>query len=244
MADKPRIVATIEARMTSTRLPGKVLKEAVGKPMLALMVERLKQVPSLDDVVIATTTNATDDPVVDLAEALGIGYFRGSEHDVMGRVLGTARAHDIDVIVETTGDCPLIDPDIVERCVQTYFQSDVDYLSNALDRSFPIGMDTQVFAADILADAESRTDDVHDREHVSLFIYSNPQMYSLKNVSAPADLTEPKLALTLDTAEDFELIRQVFEELYPINPEFRLADIFALLQRRPELREINAHVRA
>jgi len=243
MTTKPRTVATIEARMTSTRLPGKVLKEVVGKPMLQLMVERLKRVPSLDDVIIATTTNATDDPVVELAESLGIGFHRGSEHDVMARVLGAAREHNIDIIVETTGDCPLIDPDIVEQCVQTYFASNVDYLSNALDRSFPIGMDTQVFAANILADAESKTDDTNDREHVSLFIYKHPQMYSLKNLSAPAQLTEPKLALTLDTAEDFELIRTVFEELYPANSEFSLGDIFALLERRPELREINAHVR-
>jgi len=244
MGDKPCIVATIEARMTSTRLPGKVMKQAVGRPMLALMVERLKCVPSLDGIVIATTVNATDDPVVALAEALDVGVFRGSEHDVMGRVLGAARAHDIDVIVETTGDCPLIDPEVVEACIQAYRASGVDYLSNALQRSYPIGMDTQVFATDILADAEARTQNPHDREHVSLFIYSNPALYSLQNLSAPPQLTEPKLALTLDTAEDFELIRSIYEALYPDNPHFCLGDIFALLERRPELREINVHVRS
>ena len=243
MISQTRIVATIEARMTSTRLPGKVLKQAVGKPMLALMVERLKKVPSLDGIVIATTVNATDDPVVALAEALGVGVFRGSEDDVMSRVLGAARTHEIDVIVETTGDCPLIDPDVVEACIQAYLAAGVDYLSNALQRSYPIGMDTQVFATDVLADAESRTHDPHNREHVSLFIYANPALYSLQNFSAPPELTEPKLALTLDTAQDFELIREIFEALYPDNPNFRLGDIFALLERRPELREINAHVR-
>lgn len=243
MTFRPRILATIEARMTSSRLPGKVLKQVLGRPMLALMVERLRRVPALDGIVIATTVNATDDPVVDLAENLGVGVFRGSEDDVMGRVLGAARAHGADVIVETTGDCPLIDPAIVQRCIEAYGAAEVDYLSNVLTRSYPIGMDTQVFATDILADAEARTNDSRDREHVSLYIYNHPERYRLQNVEAPPALREPKLALTLDTAEDFALIKAVFEALYPENPDFRLADILHLLARKSELREINRHVR-
>ncbi|TCS62995.1 cytidylyltransferase domain-containing protein [Varunaivibrio sulfuroxidans] len=239
----PRTLATIEARMTSSRLPGKVLKPVLGRPMLALMVERLRRVSALDGIVIATTVNATDDPLVDLAENLGVGVFRGSEDDVMGRVLGAARAHGADVIVETTGDCPLIDPAIVQRCVEAYAAADVDYLSNVLTRSYPIGMDTQVFAADILADAAARTDDPRDREHVSLYIYNHPERYRLQNVAAPPALRDPNLALTLDTAEDLALIAAVFEALYPENPDFRLDDILRLLARKPELREINRHVR-
>jgi spore coat polysaccharide biosynthesis protein SpsF len=230
MNPSPRLCATIEARMTSTRLPGKVLMEAVGKPMLELMIERLRRVPRLDGIIIATTTNATDDPVVALAERLGVMCFRGSEHDVLARVLEAARSHDVDVIVETTGDCPLIDPALVTDVIDAYFTSGADYISNALaPRTFPVGMDTQVFSTDILADVASRTDDPEDHEHVSLFIYNNPDIYRVEAVRAPDELHAPNLRLTLDTPEDLKLIRDVFDRLYPLDPCFGLAEILALL---------------
>ncbi|MEK9753123.1 MAG: glycosyltransferase family protein [Rhodospirillaceae bacterium] len=243
MTTKPRIVATIEARMTSSRLPGKVLMDGAGKPMLAHMIERLQRVPSLDGVVVATTVNATDDPVVDLAAGLGVGYFRGSEDDVLLRVLGAAQAHDIDVIVETTGDCPLIDPELVETCIQGYLAAGVDYVSNVLERTYPVGMDTQVFATKVLADVARRTDDPVDHEHVSLFIYRHPEIYSLKNMPGSPELTRPELGLTLDTPEDYQLLRAVFEALYPTNPGFSLVDILRLLDTDPKLAQINAHIR-
>ncbi|MEK7246519.1 MAG: glycosyltransferase family protein [Pseudomonadota bacterium] len=239
----PRTVATIEARMTSTRLPGKVLKEAVGKPMLELMIERLKRVPSLDGIVVATTTNAADAPVAALAEKLGVGVWRGSENDVLRRVLDAAIHHGIEVIVETTGDCPLIDPAAVEDCIRAYRAAKVDYVSNVLERSYPIGMDTQVFATSILADVAKRTMDPADREHVSLYIYHHREIYSLRNVPAPTALARPDLALTLDTPEDYTLIKAVFEALYPNNPAFTLAEVLALLDRRPEIAAMNSHVR-
>lgn len=238
-----KVVCTIEARMTSSRLPGKVLKEIVGQPVLALMIERLKRVPSIDQIVIATTDLPTDDPVEALANDLNVGVFRGSEDDVLDRVLKAAQAYDADVIIETTGDCPLIDPVIVEDCIQAYKRAGVDYLSNVLKRTYPIGMDTQVFATDILADVAKRTDDPDDHEHVSLFIYRHPDLYSLENVAAPDHHTAPDLALTLDTAEDFELIKSIFEGLYPDNPTFDLDDILTLLAQRPELQTKNAHVK-
>ena len=241
MSANRRIVATIEARMTSSRLPGKVLMEAAGKPMLAHMVERLSRVPSLDGIVVATTRNATDDPIVELAARLGISCFRGSEDDVLLRVLDAARAYDVGVIVETTGDCPLIDPALVEACIQGYLSAGVDY--NILERTYPIGMDTQVFATDVLADVATRTFDPDDHEHVSLYIYRHPEIYSLKNMPGPAELTRPELGLTLDTPEDFELLRAVFEALYPENPAFSLADILTFLDTDPSLAATNAHVR-
>ena len=216
--------------MTSSRLPGKVLAECVGKPMLELMVERLRRVPSLDDIVIATTANATDDPVAALAERLGVCCFRGSEFDVLDRVLRAARAFDVDVIVETTGDCPCIDPEIVEACIANYQRGGADYVSNVLERSWPVGMDTQVFATDVLADVAARTNDPQDREHVSLYIYHHPERYRLRNVEAPADETAPDLRMTLDTAEDLALIRDVFESLYPTDPKFGVRDILAHLR--------------
>lgn len=239
----PRTVATIEARMTSTRLPGKVLMEAAGKPMLELMVERLRRVPSLDGIVIATTANAADDPIEALARRLGVGIWRGSEDDVLRRVLDAALHHKVDVIVETTGDCPLIDPAAVEECIQVYRRAKVDYVSNTLTRMYPIGMDTQVFATAVLADVARRTNDATDHEHVSLYIYRHPELYTLKNVPAPAPLARPELALTLDTPEDYRLIGAIFADLYPVNPAFSLADVLALLERRPDIAEMNAHVR-
>ena len=243
MAENKRIVATIEARMTSSRFPGKVLMEACGKPMLQHMIERLQRVPSLDGIVVATTGNDADVPIVNLAQRMGVGFFQGSEYDVLLRVLHSARAYDIDVIVEMTGDCPLIDPALVEDCIRGYQVAGVDYVSNVLERTYPRGMDTQVFATEVLADVADRTDDPEDHEHVSIFIYSHPEIYSLKNMAGPPELTNPGLGLTLDTPEDLELIRRIFEILYPDNPNFTLADILAVLKDNPALTELNAHVR-
>lgn len=237
-----RTIATIEARMTSSRLPGKVMKPCCGIPMMELMVNRLRRVPSLDGIVIATTVNADDDPIVDLAQRLGISHWRGSEGDVLTRVLDAAQAHRADVIVELTGDCPLIDPGIVEQCVQAYRSQEVDYMSNVLERSFPIGMDTQVFATDVLADVARRTSDPVDHEHVSLYIYRHPELYRLANLRAPAELTDPELRLTLDTMQDYQLIEAVFSHFLPGRPDFELADVLRLLHQRPELRRINDHV--
>ncbi len=243
MKGTQNIAATIEARMTSSRLPGKVLMEAAGKPMLQHMVERLKRVPSLDRIVVATTVNTSDDPIAELAISLEIGCFRGSEEDVLSRILGAARAHKIDIIVETTGDCPLIDPALVEACIQGYLKAGVDYVSNVLERTYPIGMDTQVFATEILADVAGRTDDLEEHEHVSLYIYRHPELYQILNLPGPPELARPDLGLTLDTAEDFKLLSAIFETLYPKNPTFDLADILRLIDGNPELAQVNAHVR-
>ena len=237
-----RIVATIEARMTSTRLPGKVLLPCLGRPMLELMIERLRQVPDLDDIVIATTINKSDDLIVDLARKLSVSVWRGSENNVMERVLHAALNFDADVIVELTGDCPLIDPKIVQHCIVEWKQTGCDYLANCLERSYPIGMDTQVFSTKTLADAFRRTQDLIDLEHVSLFIYRHPELYKLSNVIANNDHYLPQLRLTLDTREDYQLITSIFEELYPTNQIFTLDDILKLLRLKPELLSLNSHV--
>jgi spore coat polysaccharide biosynthesis protein SpsF len=237
-----RTVATIEARMTSSRLPGKVLKSCLGRPMLELMIERVRRAPSLDGVVVCTTVNASDDPIVELCDRLGVGHWRGSEEDVLQRVLHGAQAHGIETIVELTGDCPLIDPALIEETIAAYRASGVDYCSNALVRSYPIGMDTQVFATAVLADVDRRTQDPIDHEHVSLYIYRHPELYSLKAVEAPPAMRLPEMRLTLDTPEDLALITAVFERLYPTNSRFSLADILAVLESEPTLKALNAHV--
>src|SRR3954464_13192916 len=198
-----RVVATIEARMTSSRLPGKVLLPALGKPLLELMVERLKRCRHLDAIVIATTEDASSDPLEELASRLGIGCFRGSEDDVLARVLGAAQAYDAELIVETTGDCPLIDPATVDLVISRFHEAGVDYCANNLERTYPRGMDAQAFPTAVLAEVASLTDDPSDREHVSLYIYEHPERYRLRNVASDRP-ESAELRLTVDTAEDYK----------------------------------------
>ena len=237
-----RTLAIIEARMTSTRLPGKVLADICGQPSLEVQVERLKMSPEIDGIVIATTENSSDDAVEALARARGIGFWRGSEEDVLQRVLDAAQAHRADVIVEVTGDCPLVDPEIVSKVVRHYRDAKVDYVSNIMTRSYPIGMDTQVFSTAVLADVARRTNDPADHEHVSLYIYRHPEIYACANVAAPPSETRPEQRLTLDTREDLELIRAVHDALSPDGQGYPLAGMLAFLDAHPEVAAINAGV--
>jgi spore coat polysaccharide biosynthesis protein SpsF len=236
-----RVVCTIQARMTSTRLPGKVLIPVLGKPLLELMVERLRRARHVDEIVIATTEDASSDPIEALAQRVGAGCFRGSEDDVLARVLGAAHAFDADLIVETTGDCPLIDPAVVDRVIEGFREGGVDYCSNILERTYPRGLDVQVFPTSVLEEVDRRTDDPSDREHVSLYIYEKPGRFRLRNVES-GHPESAELRLTVDTPEDYELIRAVFEALYEAEPAFGLEDMLALLDARPELREINRDI--
>ena len=237
-----KVFAIIEARMTSRRLPGKVLLQVMGKPMLELMIERLSKARTLDGIIIATTVNATDDPVVELAQQLGIRYHRGSEHDVLSRVIGAATEHDIDIIVEIPGDCPLIDPLYVDLCVNEYIKNEPDYVSSALSNSFPHGTEAQVFSTKTLQDVASRTNDPVDREHVSLYMYNNPHIYSIQSIVASEEVAKNEIHLTLDEQKDYELISTIFEHFYPENKEFTLIDILSYLDSTPGLLDINAHV--
>ena len=158
-----KIVATIEARMTSSRLPGKVLLPVLGQPMLHHLITRLRAVPSINEIVIATTTNAIDDVLVEFAAQEKVMVYRGSELDVMARIIGAGELAGADLIVEITGDCPIIDPDIVEQTIQMYLHHDAAYVSNAHIRSYPDGMDTQVFRLDTLKQSAAMTNDPLDR---------------------------------------------------------------------------------
>lgn len=235
-------VAIIEARMTSSRLPGKILLPVEGKPLLELLIERLRRAELLDNIVIATTDNPSDDVVEQLARRLGVGFFRGSEEDVLDRVLHAAHEHAADVIVEVTGDCPLMDPTIIDRILRTYREKKVDYVSNILKRTYPRGMDLQVFSTNVLEKVSRLTQDPVDHEHVSLYIYEHPEIFSLFNVES--DLPEKfwDVRLTVDTREDFELIKAIFESLYPSKPTFTLEDIVDLLEKRPDLLDINRNI--
>jgi len=237
-----KIISTIEARMGATRLPGKVLLPVLGRPALELLIERLKRARRVDEIIVATTVNKNDEPIVKLCERLGVPFYRGSEGDVLSRVLEAAKSIGGDIIVEITGDCPLIDPEIVDQCIDLFFSGEYDYVSNILKRTYPRGLVVQVFPTAILEKAASLTKDPMDHEHVSLYIYNHPEIFRLKNVYAPSELHWPELALTLDTPEDYKLIKEVFERLYVKNPNFLTKDVIELFLRNPELAEINSHI--
>lgn len=241
--EKPIIVATVECRMGSTRLPGKVLKKACDKTMLELLVERLSIVNRLDEIVLATTINKIDDPIEELANSLGVGCFRGSEEDVLGRVLGAARSANASIIVEITGDCPLIDPEITSQVLDLYLLNECDYVSNLDPVSFPIGMDTQVFSTDLLATADKETTSREDREHVSWFIRRQPGRFRKIHLPAPPELHWPELGLTLDEQADYELIKIIFEHFYPRNRFFSCLDVVRFLRKAPDVLGINIDVK-
>jgi spore coat polysaccharide biosynthesis protein SpsF len=237
-----KTVAIVEARMRSSRLPGKVLRPILDRPMLQLLVERLRLARRLDQIVVATTADPSDDPVEALASALGVGLFRGSEEDVLGRVREAAHRSSAEVIVEVTGDCPLVDPALVDQLVGIYGTGAYDYVSNVLERTYPRGMDVQVFATAALDAADLATDDPVHREHVSLYIYEHPETFRLHNVRSGLPASQADLRLTVDTAEDLALVTAIFETLHPARPGFSLADILGLLDRRPELAALNRGV--
>lgn len=237
-----KIVATIEARMTSSRLPGKVLLPVTGRPLLEHLVRRLQAVPSLHGIVLATTTNSTDDVLEKFASTVGIGCFRGSEDDVMGRVIGAATSGDADIVVEITGDCPIIDPSVIETVIRTFLANDADYVGNSHVRSYPDGMDVQVFRRSTLERSASMTDVPLDREHVTLHIRNHPELFRPIHVVAPPEMHWPELGVTLDEPGDYELIRHVIEHLEPGNPYFGCAAVIRTIRANPGWLELNRAV--
>jgi spore coat polysaccharide biosynthesis protein SpsF len=237
------INAIVAARMTSSRLPGKVLNDLAGEPALVRLIERLRRSKHIHNIVIATTTNEQDDRIVETAKAQKVHYFRGSEEDVLQRTVQAAKAFQADYIVQVTSDCPLIDAETIDTAIEKILAHPyLDYVGNHLVRTYPLGFSVEVFRTETLSDIEKHTQDPADREHVSLYIYEHPEDYHLSNVEAPYFLRHPEYRLTLDTPEDYELIKQVFESLYPHKPNFDLYDIVRFLQTHPELQSINKHI--
>ena len=228
--------------MTSSRLPGKVLLQAAGKPMLEHLVNRMRAVPSLRGIVLATTTNRTDDVLEEFSVKMGISCYRGSENDVMSRVIGAAESEGADIVVEITGDCPIIDPKIVEQTISMFKSNQVDYVSNGHIRSFPDGMDTQVFRLDALKRSAAMTNDRLDREHVTLHIRNHPELFTHVYLVAPPELHWPELGLTLDEPKDYELIKKIIEYFEPNQPLFTCLDVIQLLKQRPDWTSINQSV--
>lgn len=228
--------------MTSSRLPGKHLLKVLGKPILSYLIDRLKTVESIDSIIIATTNNAADDVLVKFAKQNKIEVYRGDEYDVMGRVLDAAKYFKADIICEVTGDCPIIDPQLVEQVIQKYLCSNVDYIYNRSIKCLPDGMDVQVFSTSALAQSEKQTNNPLDREHVTLHIRNHPELFSHGDIKTPSSLCWPELGLTLDEIDDFKFLKKIIEYFNPENPLFSCYDVISILRRNPELALINQSV--
>jgi spore coat polysaccharide biosynthesis protein SpsF len=236
-----RFNVSIEARMAASRLPGKVLMKIADKPVLQIMIERVKRAQLIDDVIVATTINPKDDLIVDWCKKNGVKYYRGSEEDVLGRVLEAHQAFKSDIIVELTGDCPLIDPLLIDECIHFYKKNDYDYVYNRMGKKpYPDGMDVQVFSRGILEEVAGKTNDPLDREHVSKYIYTSGE-YSTCAIDAPNNLFWEDLGLTLDTKEDFELIKNIVDHFK--KDDFTLRDILKFLKQNEHLVDINKHIK-
>ena len=230
--------------MGSSRLPGKVMKPIVGKPMLALQIERIKRSILIDEVIIATSVESRDDPIEQLARETGVSCFRGSEHDVLSRVVGALKAVQADINVEFMGDSPIPDPMLVDSMVGYYLKNAdrYDYLTNALKTTYPPGTEVYVYPASVLYDAESGAADPELREHVGPHIYQHPERYRICNLEAPPWFHYPELYLEVDTPEDLRVMSAIFEHFYPENPGFGLAQVIDFMNAHPELASLNSQV--
>lgn len=240
-----RVVAIIQARMGSTRLPGKVFKTIVGKPMLWHVIERLKRAKIIDDIVIATTTKEIDRPITKLAMDLEVKSFAGSEEDVLDRYFYAAIAHKADVIVRIAADCPLIDPEVVDKVIRFFLESDFDYVSNSETATrkptYPEGLDTEVFSFRVLEKTWKEARWQSEREHVTPYIYKNHEIFKVGGVECEEPMSD--MRWTVDYKEDLEFVREVFRRLYKKGEVFRMKDVLVLLNKCPWLMEINKGIK-
>lgn len=237
-----KVVAIIQARMGSTRLPGKVMKELCGRTILAHDIERVKQSKFIDEIVIATTKSKNDDVIVKETFKNEVKVYRGSEEDVLSRYYEASIENNVDIVVRITSDCPLIDPFVIDEIIKFYLENDYDLVTNAgsdlSQRTYPRGLDTEVFSMDILKQAYENAKEKYQREHVTPYIYENSKkIYYYKN-----EEDYSKYRWTLDTEEDFELIKEVYKNLYKGEHDFYFKDILKLFKEKPELYDVNKHV--
>lgn len=237
-----RVVAVVQARMTSTRLPGKVLADLCGRPMLEQQLRRLAMSRAVDEFVIATTENATDDPICALAKRLFVRCHRGSEDDVLSRVVDAARAARADVVVRVTADCPLLDPGVVDDVVGALLSTPgCDYASNVLERTHPRGLDVEAVRMDVLERVATTATSPQAREHVTWHIVrEDPSSFSMASVHEDDDNAD--LRWTVDTEDDLELVRQIYAGLQLGEQHKGYREVLSWVRARPSLQRLNGHV--
>jgi spore coat polysaccharide biosynthesis protein SpsF len=231
------LVAVLQARFSSTRLPGKVLKPLLGEPMLARQLERIGRARRIDQLIVATSTESSDDPIATLCNSLGVACHRGALDDVLDRMYQAGAAAKANTFMRLTGDCPLVDPDLLDRLVNFFQAGGYDYASNTIEPTFPDGLDAEVMHFHCLEAAWREGRLPSEREHVTPFIYNHPERYRIGSFKGEPDLSA--LRWTVDEAPDLEFVAQIYQTLYPDNPAFCTADILQLLGQKPELAEIN-----
>lgn len=231
------ILAILQARVSSNRLPGKVLMPVLGVPMILRQIERLRRCRRIERLVLATSTDVSDDPLVDVVQQGGVEVSRGSLDDVLDRFVQAALPYRPEWVVRLTGDCPLADPFVIDHVIDATLAADVDYGSNTLHPSYPDGLDAEVIRYDVLRTVAGEPRSKAEREHVTLSIYRQPERFRLLNVMQQRDLSA--LRWTVDEPQDFALVERIYRELYPTNQAFSTADILALLERAPELASLN-----
>lgn len=231
-----KIVAIVQARMGSTRLPGKVLRDLAGETMLARVVRRLRRAHRIDEVLVATTDQSSDDAIVDECRKLSIPVSRGDQDDVLDRYFKAAELTCADVIVRITSDCPLIDPEITDTTIQAFLDKSPDYAANTIVRSYPRGLDTEVMSMNTLERAWQEARNPYEREHVTPYIIEHPTRFDLLSVTGDQNYSAHRW--TVDTPEDLEFVRVVYHRLKS-EGVFSWRDVLNLLEREPELAELN-----
>lgn len=232
----------VQTRMGSTRLPGKVMKEICGKTVIEHVIDRLKQCQRADEIIIATTTLEQDDIIVEVAKRNGVKSYRGSQDDVLSRYYGAAAESKLELVVRVTSDCPLIDPKLIDEMLGFYMNNKYDIVTNAgstmNNRTYPRGLDNEIFSFGMLMKAHEAAIEAYQREHVTPYIYENSHsIYYYKN-----EIDYSRYRWTLDTEEDFTMIETVYRHLYNGKHDFYFSDILELMQRYPEIAQINLHV--
>ena len=227
----------LQARTSSTRLPNKVLKNILGKAMLEHQLLRLSQLKRVEKVIVATSNDASDDAIEALCDDLQTICYRGSLNNVLDRYSQAYQHHPSEHIIRITGDCPVIDIDIINRVIDLHLLTRADYSSNCVPSTLPDGLDVEIFTADALLRAWQQAKKNSELEHVTIFMRSHPKLFNCQNYYHPIDYSH--LRWTVDEPEDFELITQIFKNLHPKKPFFNLTDILDLIKKKPELTQIN-----
>ena len=238
-----RIVCIIQARISSSRLPAKILLPGYNKPLLFHLIERVSRSKKIDKIVIATSQNPLDDLLYDLCVIKGINVFRGSLNNLLERYYKCAKKFEADHIVRITSDCPLIDPKIIDEVISNYLSfKDLDYMSNIHPPSYPDGFDIEVFRFEALRKAYRNAKKNFEREHVTPYIWDNLKKFKIKNYSSikHKDLYD-KYRLTLDYKEDFYVIWNIYQKLYPKKKNFDLYDIIKFIKRNSKILQ-NKHL--
>lgn len=237
-----KIIATIEARMNSSRLPGKVLMKVKNKTFLEILIKRLKKIKILDEIVLCTTKNTIDNKLIDTAKRSKIQYYRGSENNVLGRVFSAAKKFKANAIIQITADCPIIDYKLILEALFIYKKKKYDCVSNCFIRSFPDGMDVNIISYNALKKSFLSAKKKKYKEHVSLFIKENPKKFKIKNIIASKKNYWPQLGVTLDEYKDYLLLKKIINHFNKKKTFFECADIINIVKKKKWIK-INKHVK-